>query len=131
MITLRESEIRNESLSLAVDAYQFLSLLPLSLNAKVRSQIIDDSFQVSSFIAEAFQALNNEQATVAIASAIERLNTLKLLLEQLSPSNQTSGLISSFQHRLEEMYVELTELLSALNQINADTYSAKLDTACI
>jgi hypothetical protein len=131
MITLRESEIRNESLSLAVDAYQILSMLPVAMNAKVRSQIIDDSFQISSFIAESFQAINNEQSAVAIAFAIERLNTLKLLLEQLSPSKQTSGLINSFRHRIEELYVELTELLSALNQINADSYSPKLDTACI
>ena len=131
MITLRESEIRNESLSLAVDAYQILSLLPVSMNAKVRSQLIDDSFHVSSLIAESFQAVNNEQSAVAIATAIERLNTLKLLLEKVSPSIETAGLLDSFRHRIEELYVELTELLSALNLINGDPYSPKLETACI
>lgn len=131
MITLRESEIRSESLALAVDAYQIVSLLPADVNAEVRSQLIDDSFQVSACIAESFNAINNEQSAIAIATAIERLVRLKLLLEELVPSDGALSALNTFQHQTEELYVELTELLAGLNLINADVYLPKLEMACI
>ena len=132
MINTREFEIREEALSLTVGAYQLLSDLAEAISHEVRSKVINDSFLVSSLIAEAFRTNHSATSEDDIKIALSKLLALKaeaITLEEFCPEHSSS--LDNFVHIAEELQVELTELLAAIRQLNAEIFSPKIELACI
>ena len=132
MINIREFEIRDEATSLTVAAYQLLSDLAGDIHQDIRTNLVDRSFLVSSLIAEAFRTSHSATAEDDIKLALHRLLELKteaLALENYGLEDLAS--LEKFIHIAEELQVELTELLSAINLLNAETFSPKIGLACI
>ena len=132
MINLRESEIRDESLSLTVAAYQVLTHLEESVGQKRRNRLMDDSFLVSSLIAEAFRSSLVENSENDIKVGLSILLDLKVAAENLKVRATDQGeSIDKFVHIAEELQVELTELLTAIIHLNTEIFTPKLEIACI
>jgi hypothetical protein len=132
MINTREFEIRDEALSLTVAAYQLISELAELISLEVRTKLTDDSFLVSSLIAEAFRTSYSVTSEEDLKLALSKLIDLKaeaLRLELFCPERPLS--LDNFVHLAEELQVELTELLAAMKQLNAETFSPKIELACI
>jgi hypothetical protein len=131
MVNTRESEIREESLSLTVAAYEVLSSLDKAVELPVRQKLIDDSFMVSSLVAEAFSTCLDQDSEKDIRLGLIKLLELKALTNQLRESAIDQGnSIDRFGHLAEELQVDLLEVLSAITKFNSEDYSPKLEIAC-
>ena len=73
MITQREPELRDESLELVVEASRVVNLLPETFDQKLKNQLLDDSFHVSSGIAEAFKTAQNTQSEEELERTLVKL----------------------------------------------------------
>ena len=131
MINFREAEIREESLLLTVAAYEVVSSLNTSSTAAQRNGLVDGSFNVSSLIAEAFRTSHPGHSANCLKIALGHLAQLTDDEQILRPYCLDQGTnLDEFIHRAQELQVELTELLSALNLQNAENFSPKLEIAC-
>ena len=112
--------------------YQLLSELPSTTEQEIRNKTIDESFLVSSLIAEAFRTSLTETSEEDIRIGLLKLLDLKAIASGLQDqlANGRSSL-DRFIHIAEELQVELTELLAALKKQGAESFSPKLDVACI
>ena len=132
MINQREPEIRNESLELVVEAYRIVNLLPPHVDQKIKNQLLDDSFHVSSGVAEAFRTAQNIQSEQDLDRILCKLLGIKDLILLLEKNygfvNDETDL---FMNVLEQLHVELVELLAGIKLINTDLFTPKLDSACI
>lgn len=132
MINIRELEIREESLSLTVTAYEAMANLNGDVDSERKGKLMDESFRVSSLLAEAFRTKQNEGSERDIKIGLVKLLELKKQFSKLVDYSIDCGAsIERFLHQAEELQVELTELLSAIRLINADFYSPKLESTCI
>jgi hypothetical protein len=80
MINLRETEIRNESLELVVETYRIANLITDQGKQDIRMKLIDCAFMVSSSIAKAFIALQDDQFESDMAQALKGIDEKDLLI---------------------------------------------------
>jgi hypothetical protein len=132
MINLRETEIRNESLEIVIETYRVANLITDPSKQSLRTQLVDSAFMVSSSVAKAFIALQNDefegelaQALSAIVSVMEYLHKIEteLLVDKIECQPLRIILGSEQQ--------ELQQLLAASQTNNSYTLSPKLERACI
>jgi len=132
MINIRETEFREESLALAIEAYRVAYLLPSNEYQSLRLEIVDAAFSVSSSIAKAFIALQNDQFEDELAIA---LKGIKLISKRLKRIEKTSLLeakeIKGLQQSLWQEQQELEKLLAASQLVNTAILNPKLERACI
>ena len=131
MTTNRESEIREESLSLAVAAYNMVGNMDQVSTHHVRSQIVDNCFHVSSLIAKAFSTVQNEDSEQFVARGLEQLNKIIKTTLEISITSDEGKSIELFLHIAEELKLELIDLLSAIKLKNSESFSPKLEPTCI
>ena len=131
MITNRESEIREESLALAVAAYALVGNLEKESPGYFRSQFVDNCFNVSSVIAKAFTTVQNEDSEQFVANGLEEINKIIKTTLSIRKTSDEGKSLAIFLHLAEELKVELIELLSAIKLKNSDLFSPKLEPTCI
>lgn len=132
MINIRESEIREEALLLTIATYEVVGNLLESTTLDQKNKLIDESFLVSSLIAEAFKTKQNEGSEQDLEVGLIKLIELNKQAESLRDQCSDNGIsLDNFLHLALELQVELTELHSAMKQINSESYSPKLETTCI
>lgn len=127
MINTREFEIRDEALALTLAAYQLLSDLPAIIDKASRNQFIDDSFLVSSLIAQAFRSSQTETTEHDIVVGLDKLGEMLATARAWYPSGEGN---ERFNEIVQELQNDLTELLSAIRQLKGETFSPKLESTC-
>ena len=132
MINLRETEIRNESLEIVVETYRVANLITDSSKQSLRTQLVDRAFMVSSSIAKAFIALQNDDFEADLAQALAGIDILLEYLHQIE-SEKLLDLVECQPLRiiLGSEQQELQQLLAASQSNNSYTLSPKLEKACI
>lgn len=132
MINLRETEIRNESLEIVVETYRVANLITDSSKQSLRTQLVDHAFMVSSSIAKAFIALQNDEFEAGLAQALAGIDILLEYLHQIE-SEKLLDLVECQPLRiiLGSEQQELQQLLAASQSNNSYTLSPKLEKACI
>ena len=131
MNNTREFEIRDEALDLTVAAYQLLSDLPATTDRATRSQFIDDSFLVSSLIAQAFRSSQTETSEQDIVVSLDKLAEMLATTRAWEPlSKSATSSFRRFARLVKQLQGDLTELLASINQLKAETFSTKLETTC-
>ena len=132
MINLRETEIRNESLEIVVETYRVANLITDSSKQSLRTQLVDRAFMVSSSIAKAFIALQNDDFEADLAQALAGIDILLEYLHQIE-SEKLLDLVECQPLRiiLGSEQQELQQLLASSQSNNSYTLSPKLEKACI
>jgi hypothetical protein len=132
MINLRETEIRNESLEIVVETYRVANLITDASKQSLRIQLVDCAFLVSSSIAKAFIALQNDEFEANLTHALKGIDSL---LESLHKIESESLLdleeCQPLRIILGSEQQELQQLLAASQTSNSYTLSPKLEKACI
>ena len=132
MINLRETEIRNESLEIVVETYRVANLITDSSKQSLRTQLVDCAFMVSSSIAKAFIALQNDDFEADLAQALAGIDILLEYLHQIESEKLLDlGECQPLRIILGSEKQELQQLLAASQTNNAYTLSPKLEKACI
>jgi len=132
MINLRETEIRNESLELVVETYRLASLITDPAKHSLRTKLVDFAFRVSSSIAKAFIALQDEQFEADIAQALNGINTILGYLQEIDSENLlTKSEVQLLRNILDSEEHELSQLLSTSRINHSYAFSPKLEKACI
>jgi len=130
MVNLRETEIREESLTLVVETYRVANLLTDSSKQLLRTNLVDSAFVVSSSIAKAFNALQDDDFESDIAKALAGIDTiLEYLREVESILDRTE--VQPLQNILNSEQQELEQLQAISQTNNSYTLSPKLEKACI
>lgn len=132
MEKLRESEIRNESLQLVVETYRIVQILPEEADQRLKINFLNTSFKVSSVIANAFSALQNDEAEESIKTGLASIDDLKMNISILDKDklahenefNRLKEIITLIQEDLESF-------LASIQIIKLDKFSPKLEVACI
>ena len=132
MVNLRELEIRNQSLSITVTAYDLVSRYSGLVSFDDKNQLLDNCFYISSKIAEAFRSLQNEVSQVALHDCLNRLIDLQEQVSLLLPKDAgAKKLLSNFLRAIDNLLAELYFLLDTLEELSAEEFSPKLELACI
>jgi hypothetical protein len=132
MINLRETEIRNESLEIVVETYRVANLITDSSKQSLRTQLVDDAFMVSSSIAKAFIALQNDDFETDLAHALKGIDSLLESLQKVeSESLLDLGECQPLRIILGSEQQELQQLLAASQTNSSYTLSPKLEKVCI
>ena len=132
MINLRETEIRNESLEIVVETYRVANLITDSSKQSLRTQLVDCAFMVSSSIAKAFIALQNDDFETDLAQALAGIDILLEYLHQIEYEKLLDlGECQPLRIILGSEKQELQQLLAASQTNNSYTISPKLEKACI
>jgi len=132
MINLRETEIRNESLEIVVETYRVANLITDSSKQSLRTQLVDCAFMVSSSIAKAFIALQNDDFEADLAQALAGIDILLEYLHQIEYEKLLDlGECQPLRIILGSEKQELQQLLAASQTNNSYTISPKLEKACI
>ena len=132
MINLRETEIRNESLELVVETYRLASLITDPAKHSLRTKLVDCAFMVSSSIAKAFIALQDEEFEREIAQALNGIETILGYLQEIESENLLAiSEVQPLQNILDSEEQELSQLLSTSRINNSYAFSPKLEKACI
>ena len=132
MVNYRESEIRDESLSLTVTAYALVNSLSDVLPLDLKNRLLDESFNLSSRIAEAFRTNHNDNSESEVQFCLERLVSLRALAETyigVTEASEEAGY--NFTAIAANLEIELRELLLSIQKINSEDYTPKLELACI
>ena len=130
MVNLRETEIREESLALVVESYRVASLITDASRQLMRTNLVDSAFLVSSSIARAFIALQDDAFEADIARALAGIDSIMAYLEEiemiLDPVEclPLRAIINSEQQ-------ELLQLQAESQKNNLYPLSPKLEKACI
>ena len=132
MVNLRETEIREDSLALVVETYRVANLITDSSRQSLRTKLVDCAFQVSSSIAKAFIALQDEDFEADITQALAGIDSiLEYLRVVASESLLDITELQPLHDILDSEQQELVQIL-AISQIhNSYAYSPKLEKACI
>jgi len=131
MINVRETEIRSESLEIVMEAYKVANNLPDS-SINFKSKLVDKAFMVSSRIANAFIALEDDHFETEIMLALEGIVSINNDLSQLQIGPPFAKIdLQPFQLLLKNEKIELQELLAASKTNNVDTLTPKLEKVCI
>jgi len=132
MINNRESEIRDKSLALTVVAYDLASSLTQLVTINLKNQILDECFNISSGIAEAFRTNQNDVSVNTLENCLYRLISLKTLTSTDNSIRQAkTNLHRHFIEVATTLEEELEHLLEMMKRLNADEYEPKLELACI
>lgn len=132
MINLRETEIRNESLEIVVETYRVANLITDSSKQSLRTQLVDRAFMVSSSIAKAFIALQNDEFEADLAQALAGIDILLEYLHQIESEKLLDlGECQPLRIILGSEQQELQQLLAASQTNNSYNLSPKLEKACI
>ena len=132
MINLREAEIREESLALVVEAYRVANLITDSSRQSLRTKLVDCAFQVSSSIAKAFIALQDEDFATHIAQALAGIDSIMEYLQVVASESLLDIIeLQPLRDILDSEQQELTQLLAASQTNNFYTFSPKLEKVCI
>lgn len=130
MVNLRETEIREESLTLVVETYRVANLITDSSKQLLRTNVVDSAFLVSSSIAKAFNALQDDDFESDIAKALAGIDTiLEYLREVESILDRTE--VQPLRNILNSEQQELEQLQAISQTYNSHTLSPKLEKACI
>jgi hypothetical protein len=132
MINLRETEIRNESLEIVIETYRVASLITDSSKQLLRTQLVDSAFMVSSCVAKAFIAFQNDEFEADLLRALEGIDAVLGYLDKI----EFDLLLDKIECQplriiLGSEQQELLQLLSASQIDNSYTLSPKLEKACI
>lgn len=132
MINLRETEIRNESLEIVIETYRVANLIADPSKHSLRTQLVDCAFLVSSSIAKAFIALQEDEFEADITRALEGINSLIAFLHKI----ETESLLDKAECQplriiLGSEQEELLHLLAVSQTNNSYTISPRLERACI
>ncbi|MEN8250382.1 MAG: four helix bundle protein [Bacteroidota bacterium] len=132
MEKLRESEIRSESLELVVETYRIMQILPESVEHKFKIDFLNISFLISSQIADAFSALQNDQAEDNVKNALKGINDLSDHLKTLDEEKFTAQKeLNEIRHLVSRIQEDLEVFLATLQIIKLDRFSPKLEKTCI
>jgi len=132
MINLRETEIRNESLELVVEVYRIANLIDDQERHELRMKLIDCAFMVSSSIAKAFIALQDDQFESDMAHALRGIGSISGYLEEIDAENLLDHTeVQPLRDILDSEGRELLQLLSASQINNSYAFSPKLEKVCI
>ena len=132
MINLRETEIRNESLEIVIETYRVANLITDASKQWLRIKLVDCAFLVSSSIAKAFIALQDEQFEVDIEHALKGIDSLQdYLLEIESEKLLEVQELQPLRFILGTEQLELQQLLSSSHANNSYTLLPKLERVCI
>lgn len=130
MVNLRETEIREESLALVVETYRVANLITDSSKQLLRTNLVDSAFLVSSSIAKAFNALQDDDFESDIAKALAGIDIiLEYLQEVESILDRTE--VQPLRNILNSEQQELEQLQAISQTNNSYTLSPKLEKACI
>ena len=131
MINVRETEIRSESLEIVMEAYKVANNLQDS-STNYKGKLVDKAFMVSSRIANAFIALEDDHFETEIRLALEGIASINNDLNQLQIGPPLAKIdLQPFQLLLKNEKTELQSLLAASKANNADILSPKLGKVCI
>ena len=131
MVNLRELEIRNQSLSLTVTAYDLVSSISSVITAAEKNRLLDDCFCVSSSLAEAFRTSISDLSESAFRSSLAMLLDLRNRVSMLSATeNNSLALIGQFINYTDELLSELYVTLDAIEELKAEEFTPKLETTC-
>jgi hypothetical protein len=132
MINLRETEIRNESLEIVIETYRVANLIKDPSKQSLRTQLVDSAFMVSSSVAKAFIALQNDEFEGELAQALSAIVSIMEYLHKI----ETELLVDKIECQplriiLGSEQQELQQLLAASQTNSSYTLSPKLEKACI
>ena len=132
MVNLRETEIREESLALVVETYRVANLITDSSRQSMRTKLVDCAFQVSSSIAKAFIALQDEDFEADIAQALTGIDSIMDYLKEVaSESLLNIKELQPLYNILDSEQQELIQILAASQTSNSYAFSPKLEKVCI
>ena len=132
MINLRETEIRNESLEIVIETYRVANLITDSSRQSLRTQLVDGAFMVSSSIAKAFIALQNDDFEADLGHALTGIDSLLDSLQEIEAELLLDAIeCQPLRIILGSEQQELQQLLAASQTNNSYTLSPKLEKACI
>lgn len=132
MINLRETEIRNESLELVVETYRIANLITDQGKYEIRMKLIDAAFMVSSSIAKAFIALQDDQFESDMAQALRGIDSIWGYLEEIVAESLLDDTeVQPLRDILDSEGRELLQLLSTSQINNSYAFTPKLEKVCI
>jgi len=132
MVNLRETEIREESLALVVETYRVANLITDSSRQSMRTKLVDCAFQISSSIAKAFIALQDEDFEADIAQALTGIDSIMDYLKEVaSESLLNIKELQPLYNILDSEQQELIQILAASQTSNSYAFSPKLEKVCI
>ena len=130
MVNLRETEIREESLALVVETYRVANLITDSAKQLLRTNLVDSAFLVSSSIAKAFNALQDDDFESDIAKALAGIDIILEYLQEVE-SILDGTEVQPLRNILFSEQQELEQLQAISQTNNSYTLSPKLEKACI
>jgi hypothetical protein len=132
MVNLRETEIREVSLALVVETYRVANLITDSSRQLLRTNLVGSAFLVSSTIAKAFIALQDEDFETGIAQSLTGIDTIMEYLHEIESESLVDIIeVQSLRSILDSEQQELQQALAASQISNSYAFSPKLERACI
>ena len=129
MVNLRETEIREESLALVVETYRVANLITDSSKQLLRTNLVDIAFKVSSSIAKAFIALQDDDFASDITKALAGIDSIMGYLQEVESILEIKE-VQPLRNILDSEQQELLQLLTTSQTSNSYIFSAKLEKAC-
>jgi len=129
MVNLRETEIREESLALVVETYRVANLITDSSKQLLRTNLVDIAFLVSSSIAKAFIALQDDDFEADITKALAGIDSIMGYLQEVESIIDITE-VQPLRNILDAEQQELLQLLTTSQTSNSYTFSPKLEKAC-